>query len=101
MRHDHEAGGSITPLQGKTPIIQSVVVKLTDEVVRLELEGRLKALEAAVKRNQGVLEERQEAEEPVKRGLGRVAQRVSWPPRDDEEVLTPSSAEVEAEGKEL
>ncbi len=28
-----------------------------------------------------------------------MARRERWPPRDDEEVLTPSSAEVEVEGK--
>ncbi len=44
-------------------------------------------------------EKRQEVEEPVKWELGRVARRKRWPPRDDEEVLTPFSAEVEAEWK--
>ncbi len=51
MRHDHEAGGSTASLQKKTLIIQSVVVKPTNEAVRLELDAHLKALEAAVRRN--------------------------------------------------
>ncbi len=50
------------PPQKKTPIIQSVIVKLTEEAVRLELDTRLKALEAAMRRSQGASKEKQEAE---------------------------------------
>ncbi len=75
-------------------MVQSVVVKPTNEAVRLELEAHLKALEAVVRRSQEVPEERQEAEEPVKRAFGRVTWHKRWPPRDDRGILTPSSAET-------
>ncbi len=99
MHHNNEVGGSTMPPQKKMPMLRSAVVKPTDDAVRLELNTRLKALEAAVRHSQEVPEERQKADEPVKRDLGRVPQRERWPPRDDAKVLTLSSAEIEAEGK--
>ncbi len=99
MRHNNEAGGSVVPPQKETPKTQSVVVKPAEEAVRLELKARLKALEARVRHSQEVPENLQEAEERVKRDLGRVAHRERWPLRDDEEIPTPSSTKVEAEGK--
>ncbi len=44
-------------------------------------------------------EERQEAEKPIEQSLGRMARRERWPPRDDEDVPTPSLAKTEAEEK--
>ncbi len=43
--------------------------------------------------------ELQKIEELAKRNLRKVARRERWPPRDDEEILTPSSGEIEVEGK--
>ncbi len=80
-------------------MLRSVVAKPTNKVIWIKLDTRLKVLEAAVRRNQEAPEKRQEAEEPVKPDLGRVARRERWPPRDDEDVPTPSSVEIEAEGK--
>ncbi len=86
------------PPQKKMSMLRSVVAKPTDEAVRLELDARLKALEAAVRRSQEALEDRREIKEPIKRDLVRVPRHERWPLRDDKEILTPSSAEVEAEG---
>ncbi len=51
VRYNQEAVKSTMPPQIKLPIIQSVMTKLTDEAVHLELEDRLKVLEAAVRRS--------------------------------------------------
>ncbi len=52
------------PPQKKLPIIQSVVIKPIEEAVQRELDTRIKALEAAVRRSQETLGERQEAVTP-------------------------------------
>ncbi len=92
-QHDHKTGSSATPPQKKTPALRSVVAKPTDETIRLELDTRLKALETAVRRIQEAPEEQQEVEAQAKQELGRVARREKWPPRDNENVPTPSSTE--------
>ncbi len=62
-------------LRKKMLMLRLVVAKPTDEAVLLELEARLKALEAAVRCGQETPKEQQETEELVKRDLGKVAQR--------------------------
>ncbi len=98
MRHANKTGSSAASTQ-KTPTLRSVVTMPTDETIQLELITRLRALEAMMRRSQKTLEEQQEGEGPAKREPGWVAQRGRWPPRDDKNVPTPFSAEVEAEGK--
>ncbi len=99
--NDNKAGGSAVPPRERTPVLELVAAKPMNETTRLKLEARLEALEAAVKRGQGVLEDFQKTEESAKRGLEKVARREKWAPRDDEESITPSSADVEAEEKRL
>ncbi len=99
MHNDNETGGSTAPPQKRTPILKSMVARPTDEAIRLELEARLEALEAAVRRSQEVPKELQKIEEPAMRNLRKVARREMWPLRDDDENPTPSSAEMETEGK--
>ncbi len=89
------------PPQEKTPMPRLVVYKPTDEAVRLELEARLEALEAAVKSSQEAPEQQSEAEEPDKQKLGKVARRKRRLPRDYEDIPTTSSAETEAEGDKM
>ncbi len=94
MHHNTEAGSFTMPHQKKTPIIQSVTTKLASDTVRLELDTRLKAPEAAVRRSQQAPTKQEDVE-----GFVKVARCERWPPWNDEEVLTPSSVETEAEEK--
>ncbi len=77
------------------------IVEPTDKAILPRLEARLKALDAAVRHNQEAPEESQKTKAFAKRGHGKVARRKRWPPRDNEESITLSSADVEVEEKRL
>ncbi len=81
-------------------MIRLGIAKPAEEAIHLELDACLRASEAVTKLNQQTPDEQIEAEGYAKQNLGKMARCGKWPPRDNEEVLTPSSAEVEAEGKE-
>ncbi len=52
-----------------------MAIKPTEEAGQRDLDARLKVLEAAVRRSQETPRELQEAEEPAKRNLEKVALR--------------------------
>ncbi len=84
------------PPQRKLPIIQSVMIKPTEEAGQLDLDAHLRVLEVVVRHGQATSEKPQEAKCPAKPDLGEVAPCKKW---GDEESFTLSSAETKAEEK--